>query len=125
MGKAQKIIDKGDFESYDHLEEMVREALQVGEVDTGTADVFANLDDVLEEDFRHPIPMGIPGIDNLLKGGMAKGRIRCYLSTYGCRKIHLPNQNSNHAFNLGYNVLQIFFEDNPKIIQRKHFTLMD
>jgi hypothetical protein len=29
----------------------------------------------------------------------------------------------NHAFNLGYNVLQIFFEDNPKIIQRKHFTL--
>ncbi len=30
---------------------------------------------------------------------------------------------ANHAFNLGYNVLQIFFEDNPKIIQRKHFTL--
>ena len=30
---------------------------------------------------------------------------------------------SNHAFNLGYNVLQIFFEDNPKIIQRKHITL--
>jgi hypothetical protein len=24
---------------------------------------------------------------------------------------------------LGYNVLQIFFEDNPKVIQRKHFTL--
>jgi hypothetical protein len=30
---------------------------------------------------------------------------------------------ANHAFNLGYNVLQIFFEDNPKVIQRKHFTL--
>ena len=30
---------------------------------------------------------------------------------------------SNHAFNLGFNVLQIFFEDNPKVIQRKHFTL--
>ena len=44
MSKAQKIIDKGDFESYDHLEEMVREALQVGEVDTGTADVFFNLE---------------------------------------------------------------------------------
>jgi replicative DNA helicase len=24
---------------------------------------------------------------------------------------------------MGYNVLQIFFEDNPKIIQRKHFTI--
>jgi replicative DNA helicase len=30
---------------------------------------------------------------------------------------------ANHAFNLGFNVLQIFFEDNPKVIQRKHFTL--
>ena len=75
MTKAQKIIDKGDFESYDHLEEMVREALQVGEVDTGTADVFFNLDEVLDDDFRHPIPMGITGIDNLLKGGLAKGEI--------------------------------------------------
>ena len=123
MTQAQKIIDKGDFESYDHLEEMVREALQVGEVDTGTADVFANLDDVLEEDFRHPIPMGIPGIDNLLKGGIAKGELGVILAPTGVGKSTFLTKISNHAFNLGYNVLQIFFEDNPKIIQRKHFTL--
>jgi len=123
MGRAQKIIDKGDFESYDHLEEMVREALQVGEIDTGTADVFANLDDVLEEDFRHPIPMGIPGIDNLLKGGMAKGELGVILAPTGVGKSTFLTKISNHAFNLGYNVLQVFFEDNPKIIQRKHFTL--
>ena len=123
MVKAQKIIDKGDFESYDHLEEMVREALQVGEIDAGTADVFANLDDVLEEDFRHPIPMGIDGIDNLLKGGMAKGELGVILAPTGVGKSTLLTKISNHAFNLGYNVLQIFFEDNPKIIQRKHITL--
>ena len=123
MTKAQKIIDKGDFESYDHLEEMVRDALQVGEVDTGTAEVFANLEEVLEEDFRHPIPMGIPGIDNLLKGGMAKGEIGVILAPTGVGKSTFLTKISNHAFNLGYNVLQIFFEDNPKIIQRKHFTL--
>jgi replicative DNA helicase len=123
MVKAQKIIDKGDFESYDHLEEMVREALQVGEVDAGTSDVFSNLDDVLEEDFRHPIPMGIPGIDNLLKGGIAKGELGVVLAPTGVGKSTLLTKISNHAFNLGYNVLQIFFEDNPKIIQRKHFTL--
>jgi replicative DNA helicase len=123
MSRAQKIIDKGDFESYDHLEEMVREALQVGEVDTGTSEVFANLEEVLEEDFRHPIPMGIPGIDNLLKGGMAKGEIGVILAPTGVGKSTFLTKISNHAFNLGYNVLQIFFEDNPKIIQRKHFTL--
>jgi len=29
---------------------------------------------------------------------------------------------ANHAFNMGFNVLQIFFEDNPKVIKRKHIT---
>jgi replicative DNA helicase len=123
MTKAQKIIDKGDFESYDHLEEMVREALQVGEVDSGTADVFFNLDEVLDDDFRHPIPMGIVGIDNLLKGGLAKGEIGVILAPTGVGKTTVLSKISNNAFNLGYNVLQIFFEDNPKIIQRKHFTM--
>tara|TARA_R110000796_G_scaffold22774_2_gene65666 strand:- start:7954 stop:9330 length:1377 start_codon:yes stop_codon:yes gene_type:complete len=123
MGKAQKIIDKGDFESYDHLEEMVRGALQVGEVDTGTADVFFNLDEVLDDDFRHPIPMGISGIDNLLKGGLAKGEIGVILAPTGVGKTTVLSKICNNAFNLGYNVLQVFFEDNPKIIQRKHFTM--
>ena len=123
MVNAQKIIDKGDFESYDHLEGMVRQALQVGEVDAGTADVFSNLDDVLNDDFRHPIPMGIVGIDNLLKGGLAKGEIGVILAPTGVGKTTVLSKISNNAFNLGYNVLQIFFEDNPKIIQRKHFTM--
>jgi replicative DNA helicase len=123
MTKAQSIIDKGDFESYDKLEEMVRGALQVGEVDKGTSDVFFNLDEVLEDDYRHPIPIGVPGIDNLLKGGLAKGEIGVILAPTGVGKSTFTTKIANHAFNLGYNVLQIFFEDNPKIIQRKHITL--
>ena len=123
MTKAQSIIDKGDFESYDHLEEMVRGALQVGEVDKGTTDVFFNLDEVLNDDYRHPIPIGVPGIDNLLKGGLAKGEIGVILAPTGVGKSTFTTKIANHAFNLGYNVVQIFFEDNPKIIQRKHITL--
>jgi replicative DNA helicase len=123
MVKTQSIIDKGDFESYDKLEEMVRGALQVGEVDKGTADVFFNLDEVLNDDYRHPIPIGVPGIDNLLKGGLAKGEIGVILAPTGVGKSTFTTKIANHAFNLGYNVLQIFFEDNPKIIQRKHITL--
>ena len=123
MVKTQSIIDKGDFESYDKLEEMVRGALQVGEVDKGTTDVFFNLDEVLNDDYRHPIPIGVPGIDNLLKGGLAKGEIGVILAPTGVGKSTFTTKIANHAFNLGYNVLQIFFEDNPKIIQRKHITL--
>jgi len=123
MKKAQKIIDGGEFENYDTLEELVREALMVGSKDTSLMDVFSNLDQVLDDDYRHPIPMGIPGIDRLLKGGLAKGEIGVVLAPTGVGKSTLLTKISNHAFNLGYNVLQIFFEDNPKIIQRKHITL--
>ena len=123
MGKAQKIIDGGEFESYDTLEEMVKTALQVGSKDTSILDVFSNLDQVLEEDYRHPVPMGIPGIDRLLKGGLAKGEIGVILAPTGVGKSTILTKMANHAFNLGFNVLQIFFEDNSKVIQRKHFTL--
>jgi len=85
-------------------------------------DVY-NLDEVLNEDYRHPIPIGIPGIDRLLKGGLAKGEIGVVLAPTGVGKSTMLTKIANHAFNLGYNVLQIFFEDNPKIIQRKHITL--
>jgi replicative DNA helicase len=123
MKQAQKIIDGGEFENYDTLEEMVREALMVGSKDTTTMDVFSNLDQVLDEDYRHPIPMGIPGIDRLLKGGLAKGEIGVILAPTGVGKSTILTKIANHAYNLGFNVLQIFFEDNPKVIQRKHFTL--
>jgi replicative DNA helicase len=123
MDKAQKIITEGDFESYDKVEGLVRNALQVGEIDKGQTDIFANLDTVLDEDYRHPIPMGIPGIDRLLKGGLAKGEIGVILAPTGVGKTTILTKIANTAFNLGYNVLQVFFEDNPKIIQRKHFTL--
>jgi replicative DNA helicase len=123
MEKAQKIINEGDFESYDKVEGLIREALQVGQIETGTEDVFQNLDTVLDEDYRHPIPMGIHGIDNLLKGGLAKGEIGVILAPTGVGKTTILTKIANTAFNMGYNVLQIFFEDNPKIVQRKHFTI--
>ena len=123
MNNAQKIIDGGEFENYDKVEQLVRNALQVGERDEGVINVFSNLEEVLDEDYRHPIPMGIPGIDRLLKGGLAKGEIGVILAPTGVGKTTLMTKITNHAFNLGYNVLQLFFEDNPKIIQRKHIVL--
>jgi len=123
MDKATKIIKEGDFESYDQVEGLVREALQVGQIEDGLSDIFSGLETVLEEDYRHPIPMGIPGIDKLLKGGLAKGEIGVILAPTGVGKSTILTKIANTAYNLGYNVLQIFFEDNPKIIQRKHFTL--
>ena len=120
--KVEKIMENGDFESYDKCEEYIREAISIGEGDNGSLDVFHNLDEVLKDDFRDPIPTGIIGLDNLLNGGLAKGEIGVILAPTGVGKTTILTRFANTAFNMGYNVLQIFFEDNPKVIQRKHFT---
>ena len=121
--RSQKILDSGEFENYEKLEELFRAAIQIGENNNKVEDVFTNLDDVLDEDFRHPIPMGISGIDKLLKGGLAKGEIGVILAPTGVGKTTVLSKIANSAFNHGYNVLQLFLEDNPKVIQRKHFTM--
>jgi replicative DNA helicase len=120
--KVNKIIEKGDFESYDKCEEYIRIATQIGEVDDGAMDVFQDLDEVLVDDFRDPIPLGINGIDNILDGGLAKGEIGVFLAPTGVGKTTVLTKVANTAYNMGFSVLQIFFEDNPKVIQRKHLT---
>ena len=120
--KVETILEKGDFESYDLCEEYIREAITIGDGDNGNLEVFHNLEEVLKDDYRHPIPTGIDGIDNLLNGGLAKGELGVILAPTGVGKTTILTRFANTAFNMGYNVLQVFFEDNPKIIQRKHFT---
>jgi replicative DNA helicase len=120
--KIQKIQDAGDFDRYDECEEILKGALLVGiEKDTGI-DVFHGISDVLSEDFRKPIPTGMVGIDNLMDGGLSKGELGLILAPFGVGKTTLITKMANTAYNLGYNVVQIFFEDNPKVIQRKHIT---
>ena len=87
-------------------------------------DVFSNLEQVLDDDYRHPIPMGIPGIDKLLK--VVWQKVKLVLSWLQRVLVKQPilTKIANHAFNLGFNVLQIFFEDNPKY-PKKTLHLVD
>jgi len=120
--KIQKILELGDFDRYDECEEILKEALSVGGVKDAGIDVFYAIDDVLSEDFRKPVPTGMIGIDNLMDGGLSKGELGVILAPFGVGKTTLVTKMANNAYNLGYNVVQIFFEDNPKVIQRKHIT---
>jgi len=120
--KVSKILEKGDFESYDRCEGFIRDAIQVGQSDDTSMDVFEELDAALVDDFRDPIPLGINGIDNVLDGGLAKGEIGVFLAPTGVGKTTVLTKIANTAYNMGFNVLQIFFEDNPKVVQRKHIT---
>jgi len=123
LKNVQSIIESGEFEAYNKIEEIIQKALQVGLSNDEATDVFHDIDGALEKDFRHPLPTGIVGIDNLLKGGLGIGELGVVLAPTGTGKTTLLTKFANTAYNLGYNVVQIFFEDNPGNIKRKHYTI--
>jgi replicative DNA helicase len=120
---VNSIIESGAFEAYNKIEEIIQKALQVGISNEEAVDVFYDIEGALEKDFRHPIPTGIVGIDNLLKGGLGIGELGVVLAPTGTGKTTLLTKFANTAYNLDYNVVQIFFEDNPGNIKRKHYTI--
>jgi replicative DNA helicase len=123
LKNVQNIIESGEFEAYNRIEQIIQKALQVGIADDEGTDVFHDVDGALEKDFRHPLPTGIVGVDNLLKGGLGIGELGVVLAPTGTGKTTLLTKFANTAYNLGYNVVQIFFEDNPGNIKRKHYTI--
>jgi hypothetical protein len=62
------------------------------------------------------------GIDNLMGGGLSKGELGVILAAFGVGKTTLMTRMANSAYLEGKNVVQIFFEDTVKVIQRKHFS---
>ncbi len=120
--KIQKILDGGDFDRYDECEELVKQAISVGTEKDEGVDIFHAIADVLAEDFRSPIPTGLVGIDNLMGGGLSKGELGVILAAFGVGKTTLMTRMANSAYLEGKNVVQIFFEDTVKVIQRKHFS---
>jgi replicative DNA helicase len=120
---VHNIIDNGEFESYNKIEEIIQKALQIGLMNDDGTDVFEDIDLALEKDNRLPIATGIVGIDNLLDGGLGRGELGIVLAPTGTGKTTLLTKMANTAYNQGYNVLQVFFEDNPGNIKRKHYTI--
>ena len=123
LKSVQNIIESGEFEAYNKIEQIIQKALQIGITNDEAHDVFFDIDGALEKDFRHPLPTGIVGVDNLLKGGLGIGELGIVLAPTGTGKTTLLTKFANTAYNLNYNVVQIFFEDNPGNIKRKHYTI--
>lgn len=117
-----KIAEDGDINKYHECEDLLKKALEFGNDKDEIIDVFDNIDDVLSDDFRKPVATGISGLDNNMDGGLSKGELGVILAPFGVGKTTMITKIANEAKNQGKNVLQIFFEDNPKVIQRKHYS---
>lgn len=120
---SEDIMSHGDFEEYDKIEGKIQAALQVGVTADDVEDIGDNILESLEDDSRVPFPTGIVGLDNLLKGGIARGEMALLLAPTGIGKTTWLTMMANAAYIAGANVLHIFFEDNIHDIRRKHYTI--
>jgi replicative DNA helicase len=120
---AEEIMNNGEFEQYGKIENLIISALQVGTNIDNVSDMGENIRESLQSDNRVPFPTGIEGIDNLLKGGLARGELGIVLAPTGIGKTTVLTKFANSAFNCGANVLHMFFEDPENIIKRKHYTI--
>lgn len=123
VNKIKAKLDKGIVDEYDTIEQTLKEALTFKDLDESIS-VYDQIDDVLSDDYRQPIPTGIRGIDEITKGGLSKGELALVIAPLGVGKTTFLTKVASTAYETGYNVLQIFFEDKAKAVQRKHFTLM-
>lgn len=69
------------------------------------------------------VPTGVPEIDKRLNGGVIKGDIAIFNAPTGGGKTTFSTILAHNAALNGYNVLQIFFEDRPYDIIRKHIAI--
>ena len=84
--EIQKIIDKGDLNDYNQCEIILRKALEHGSDNDEGIDLFENINEVLAEDFRHPIRTGIKGLDEIMDGGLSKTELAVVIAPTGSGK---------------------------------------
>lgn len=117
-----KIIDRGDINDYNKCEEIIKKAIEYGSPKDDGINVTDDIDNVLADDYRNPIPTGINGLDEAMDGGLGASELGVILMPFGVGKTTMATKICNTAKNLGKNVVQIIFEDHPKVIQRKHLS---
>lgn len=116
-------LDRGIISDYDEIEKKIKDAITFKE-EQDPINLFDNMDNVLSEDYRDPVPTDIKGIDKVTKGGLAKGEVGLVIAPLGVGKTTFLTKVASSAFLSGKTVLQIFFEDKEEAIQRKHFSAL-
>jgi replicative DNA helicase len=118
--KINKIASKFDSSSYPKMQEILSKALlQNNRQDIGTY-LFDGLECVYEPDYRKPMPLGLPGLDYVLNGGLARGELMIVIAPLGTGKTTMSTYVANKLMLNNNKVIQMFFEDTEQQIRQKH-----
>jgi replicative DNA helicase len=106
-----------------NIEERFQKISHIGEEDDDCEEVIDNISRALRKEFRKTIPTGVEVIDALTGGGLGKGEIGVILTPSGVGKTTLLTKIANTAYEGGYNVAQVIFEDTQDQVKRKHYSI--
>ena len=121
LTKIQTKVDRNHIEDFTEIETELKKCFEY-KISDDPIGVFENVDSVLDDESREPIPTGIEGIDKILHGGLARGEVGMVIAPLGTGKSTYLTKVANTAYETGRNVVQFFFEDKLPAIQRKHYT---
>ena len=128
--KILEIAGKGDIERYDECQKLLDDASMVGQEDDFGFDIYSMMDKALSNDYTVSIPTGIKQLDDVLGGGLDKGKLGLLIAPAGFGKTSFTTAIDAYAAAFrcdmnnysGFKVLQIYFEDDDIDITRKHYS---
>jgi replicative DNA helicase len=128
--KILEIAGKGDIDRYAECQQLLDDASMVGQEDDFGYDIYELQDKALSNDYTVSIPTGISMLDDVLGGGLDKGKLGLLIAPAGFGKTSFTTAIDSFAAtykcdmnnHMGFKVLQIYFEDDDVDITRKHYS---
>ena len=128
--KILEIAGKGDIDRYEECQKMLDDAMMAGQEDDFGYNIYELMDKALSNDYTVSIPTGIDKLDEVLGGGLDKGKLGLLIAPAGFGKTSFTTAIDAYAAsykcdmnnNEGFRVLQIYFEDDDIDITRKHYA---
>ena len=130
VNEAYQIIQSGDSERYNEIEDLFKKALSVANTDNYGYHVFDHMSEALSEQYRVTIPTGAVELDKALNGGLAKGELGIIIApssvgktsaTVGFAATAAITKTEDNNYK-GYKVMHIHFEDEEVNIKRKYYA---
>ena len=128
--KLKEIASGGDISKYEECQRIMEEAMAIGRKNKNMSSPLESVDLDLSKQNVTTIPTGISRLDEVLGGGLDKGKVGLIICAMGSGKTTFTTCISANAATYrcdkndhsGYKVLQIVFEDFPRDIHRKYMA---
>lgn len=126
LSQAQIDISKNNKGYKDVLKALLKDVEKVSKIGipsgTETRMTDENIERALSCSDNEAIPTGIPEIDVEIAGGLGREEVGLFVAPQGYGKTTMSTLLAHNAALAGYKVLQVYFEDKPDDLVRKHYA---